>query len=138
MKPQTGAYQDKARELLQQADTVMGAGLNEAAARAAYMAALRAARALIFENTNEVTSSHHRVQSQFWTLTKDEPRIDPELRAFLSRLRSSNKLLITTPAPPPTSQPKPHGTPLQRRADSRIALPLLSRRTVTRRTHPIP
>jgi uncharacterized protein (UPF0332 family) len=85
MKPQTGAYLDKARELLQQADTVMSVGLNEAAARTAYMAALHAARALIFENTDEITSSHQRVQSQFWMLAKEEPRIDHELRAFLSR-----------------------------------------------------
>ena len=54
MKPQTGAYLEKARELLQQADTVIGVGLNEAAASAAYMAALHAARAFIFENTTRL------------------------------------------------------------------------------------
>jgi uncharacterized protein (UPF0332 family) len=42
-------------------------------------------QALIFENTDEVTSSHKRVQSQFWMLTKNDPRVDDELRAFLSR-----------------------------------------------------
>jgi uncharacterized protein (UPF0332 family) len=85
MKPQTGAFLDKARELLQQADTVMGVGLNEAAARTAYLAAVHAAQALIFENTSRVVSSHRGVQSEFWRLTKDEPRLDDELRAFLSR-----------------------------------------------------
>lgn len=59
--------------------------LHEAASRSAYLAAMNAARALIFENTDEVTSSHRRVQSQFWVLTKDDPRVDDELRAFLSR-----------------------------------------------------
>jgi uncharacterized protein (UPF0332 family) len=85
MKPQTGAFLDKARELLEQANTVIGVGLNEAAGRTAYLAALHAAQALIFENTDKVVSSHKSVQSQFWQLTKDEPRVDDELRAFLSR-----------------------------------------------------
>lgn len=85
MKPQTGAFLDKARELLDQADTVMGVGLNEAAGRTAYLAALHAAQALIFENASKVVTSHKSVQSEFWRLTKDQPRVDDELRAFLSR-----------------------------------------------------
>jgi hypothetical protein len=54
---QTGAFLDKVRELLQQADTVMSVGLNEVAGRTAYLAALHAAQALIFENTNKIVSS---------------------------------------------------------------------------------
>jgi uncharacterized protein (UPF0332 family) len=64
---------------------MMGVGLDEPAGRTAYMAALHAAQALIFENTDKVVSSHKGVQSEFWLLTKDEPRVDDELRAFLSR-----------------------------------------------------
>ena len=88
MKPQRGAFLDKARVLLEQAWAVIGIGLNEAAARTAYLSAMHAAQALIFENTNRVVSSHKGVQSDFWHLTKDEPRIDDELRAFLSRAYS--------------------------------------------------
>ncbi len=92
MKPQTGAFLDKAREFLDQADTVMGVGLNEAAGRTAYMAALHAAQALIFENISKVVTSHKGVQSEFWHLTKDEPRVDDELRAFLSRAYSFKRI----------------------------------------------
>ena len=85
MKPQTAAFLEKARELLDQATTMMGVGLNEPAGRTAYLGALHAAQALIFENTDKVASSHRGVQSEFWRLTKDDPRVDDELRAFLSR-----------------------------------------------------
>ncbi|MGA8028061.1 MAG: HEPN domain-containing protein [Bryobacteraceae bacterium] len=85
MKPQSGAFLDKARELLDQANTMMGVGLNEPAGRTAYLGALHAAQALIFENTSKVVTSHKGVQGEFWRLTKDEPRVDDELRAFLSR-----------------------------------------------------
>jgi uncharacterized protein (UPF0332 family) len=85
VKPQTGAFLEKARELLNQAITMMDVGLNEPAGRTAYLAALHAAQALIFENISKVVSSHRGVQSGFWLLTKDEPRVDDELRAFLSR-----------------------------------------------------
>jgi hypothetical protein len=51
---------DKARELLDQADTVMGVGLNEAAGRTAYLVALHAAQALIFENTSKIVTSRRK------------------------------------------------------------------------------
>lgn len=92
MKPQTGAFLDKARELLDQADTVMGVGLNEPAGRTAYLAALHAAQALIFENTSKVVTSHKGVQSKFWHLTKDELRVGDELRTFLSRAYSFKRI----------------------------------------------
>jgi uncharacterized protein (UPF0332 family) len=63
MKPQTAAFLDKARELLDQANTMTGVGLNEPAGRTAYLAALHAAQALIFENTKKVVSSHKGVSS---------------------------------------------------------------------------
>ena len=40
---------------------------------------------MIFENTDKVVSSHSGAQSEFARLTKDEPRVDDELRAFLPR-----------------------------------------------------
>jgi uncharacterized protein (UPF0332 family) len=85
MKPQTGAFLDKARELLGQADAMLGIGLNEPAGRTAYLAGLHAAQALIFENTGKIVTSHKGAQREFGRLTKDDPRVEDELRAFLPR-----------------------------------------------------
>jgi len=116
----------------------MGVGLNEAAGRTAYLAALHAAQALIFEHTSKVVSSHKGVQSEFWRLTKDEPRVGDELRAFLPRAYSFKRIADYETGPPHTSAPKPHATLLRLRGSSWIASPLSFRRTVTRRTHQIP
>ncbi len=40
MKPQAGAFLDKARELLDEADQILGIGLSEAAGRSAYLAGM--------------------------------------------------------------------------------------------------
>src|SRR5437870_2078967 len=40
MKPQTGAFLDKSRALLDQAGKMLGVGLNDAAGRTAYLAGL--------------------------------------------------------------------------------------------------
>ena len=85
MKLQTGAFLDKARVLLDQADTMLGVGLIDAAGRTAYLAGLHAAHALIFERTDKVIKRHRGVQNELRRLTKDEPRFDLELRAFLGR-----------------------------------------------------
>jgi uncharacterized protein (UPF0332 family) len=85
MKPQTTAFLDKSRALLSQAHTMLGVGLNDAAGRTAYLAGLHAAQALIFERTRKVIRRHRGVQNELRRLTKDEPRFDLELRAFLGR-----------------------------------------------------
>jgi hypothetical protein len=51
VKKQTTAYLDKARELLDQAETILRVDLHEPAGRAAYMAGFHAAQALIFETS---------------------------------------------------------------------------------------
>jgi uncharacterized protein (UPF0332 family) len=81
----TGAFLDKSRGLLGQADTMLAVGLTDAAGRTAYLAGLHAAQALIFERTSKVIKRHRGVQNELQRLTKDEPRFDPELRAFLVR-----------------------------------------------------
>ena len=53
--------------------------------RAAYLAGLHAAQALIFETTGQLRKRHSTVQSEFARLVRDDPRIDMELRAFLPR-----------------------------------------------------
>ena len=62
-----------------------GVGLTDAASRMAYLAGLHAAQALIFERTGRIIRRHRGVRNELWRLTKDEPRFDIELRAFLGR-----------------------------------------------------
>ena len=85
MKPQTSPFLEKSRELLDQADTMLEVGLNEAAGRTAYLAGLHAAQALIFETMGRTFKIHSTVQREFGRLVRDEPRVDAELRVFLGR-----------------------------------------------------
>jgi uncharacterized protein (UPF0332 family) len=85
VKPQTGAFLDKSRELLDQAETMLAVNLNEAAGRTAYLAGLHAAQALIFERTGRIIKRHRGLQAELRRLTQDELRFDPELQAFLGR-----------------------------------------------------
>ena len=79
MKPQTGLFLDKARQQLQRADAMLGIGLHDDAGRAAYLAGLHVAQAL----TDKARKRHSGVQREFARLVKDDPRFDPQLRAFL-------------------------------------------------------
>lgn len=85
MKPQAGAFLDKSRGLLRQADTMLEVELVEAAGRTAYLVGLHAAQALVFERTERIVRRHRGVQAEFRRLTESEPDFDPELRPFLSR-----------------------------------------------------
>jgi uncharacterized protein (UPF0332 family) len=85
MTPQAVAFLDKARQLLGEADTMLRVGLNQAAGRTAYLAGYHAAQALIFERLGKVSKTHAGVQTEFLKLTKDDLRVDSELRGFLSR-----------------------------------------------------
>lgn len=51
----------------------------------AYLAGFHAAQALLFESSGKVFKTHRGVQTEFARLTKDDPRFDMELRAFLGR-----------------------------------------------------
>ena len=84
MKPETERYLDKARQVLSEARAVAGIELPEAAGRAAYLAVLHAAQALIFERVGKVPKTHHGVHAQFSRLARNEPHIG-ELPRFLSR-----------------------------------------------------
>jgi uncharacterized protein (UPF0332 family) len=81
VKPQTGAHLDKAQELLDRAATMLGVRLDEDAGRAAF----HAAQAFLFENSGKAIKTHNGVQTEFARPTKDDPRFDMELRAFLGR-----------------------------------------------------
>jgi len=64
---------------------MLGVHLNEDAGRAAYLAGFHAAQAFIFDNIGKVFKTHRGVQTEFLRLTKDDSRIEPELRIFLSQ-----------------------------------------------------
>jgi uncharacterized protein (UPF0332 family) len=83
--PQTAGFLEKAQKLLGDADIMLSVGLHEASGRNAYLAAFHVAQAVIFERTGMVLKTHNGVQAEFLRLTKDAPRVDGELRAFLSR-----------------------------------------------------
>lgn len=86
MKPQTGAFLDKAREFLTKARNQLDVmHYTEEAGRAAYLAGLHAAQALIFERSGLVIKRHRGVQRELGRLTKDDPHFDIGLRAFLGR-----------------------------------------------------
>lgn len=59
--------------------------LNQAAGRTAYLASYHTAQAFVFERDGKVFKTHAGVQTEFLRLTKDDPRVDSELRGFLSR-----------------------------------------------------
>ncbi len=85
MTPESSRFIHKARTHLKRADTMLGVGLYEDAGRAAYLASFHAAQAFLFENLGKIFKTHHGVQSEFFRLTKEDPRIDLNLRVFLSQ-----------------------------------------------------
>lgn len=85
MKTASAAFVKQANIVLERAEIMLRAGLNEDAARAAYMSGFHIAPAYIFERTEQTSKSHKGVQTEFFRLTKDNPRVDHELRRFLSQ-----------------------------------------------------
>jgi uncharacterized protein (UPF0332 family) len=85
MKPESAAFLAKSREFLGKAQGMLDHQWPDEAGRAAYLAGLHAAQALIFESTGKVVKSHRGVHRELARLMKDEPRFDPDLRAFLGR-----------------------------------------------------
>jgi uncharacterized protein (UPF0332 family) len=84
MKPESAAFLRKAQEFLTKANGMLDDWPDEAG-RAAYLAGLHGAQALIVERTNKLIKSHRGVQRELTQLTKNEPGFDIELRAFLGR-----------------------------------------------------
>ena len=85
MTPEAGRFLRNARKHLGNGRTMLGVQLNEDAGRAAYLAAFHTAQALIFERIGKVFKTHKGVQTEFLRLTKEDPRLKPELRVFLSQ-----------------------------------------------------
>ncbi|MDR3530944.1 MAG: HEPN domain-containing protein [Rhodopila sp.] len=84
MKPETAEFIAYAIKLLGDADKMLDAGLDDHAARTAYLACFHVARAYTFERNGRNAKTHGGVQTEFFRLSKDDDRSDPELRAFLT------------------------------------------------------
>jgi uncharacterized protein (UPF0332 family) len=87
--PQAAPFIRHANTVLERADVMLRAGQNEDAARTAYLASFHMAQAYIFERTGRSSKTHHGVRREFFRLTKDDARTDPELRRLLARSTSS-------------------------------------------------
>lgn len=85
MTPQASDFLAKSHKLMAEAEAMITIDLREAAGRAAYLAGFHAAQALIFERHHRVFKTHRGVHGEFQLLTKDDDRIDPALRGFLSQ-----------------------------------------------------
>jgi uncharacterized protein (UPF0332 family) len=85
VKPQTIAFLTNASDLLERAPALLAQNFADEAGRAAYLAGFHAAQAFLFEAIGRSPKTHNGVQTEFARLTKDEPTVDREVRAFLSK-----------------------------------------------------
>jgi uncharacterized protein (UPF0332 family) len=85
MTPQAVQFVEQANIVLGRADRMLAVGLNEDAARSAYLACFHVAQAYIFERTSRTSKTHKGVQTEFFRLTREDARANPELRPFLSQ-----------------------------------------------------
>jgi uncharacterized protein (UPF0332 family) len=83
--PETQGHLGKAHEHLAKARVILDRlQYADEAARCAYLAAFHAAQPLISERSGRTAKTYAGVHSQFNLLTKDDSRVDVELRHFLS------------------------------------------------------
>lgn len=85
MKPETRSLLDGAEQTIATAKALRSAGFNKPAAREAYQAVLRAARALIFEERNQAPKTHNGTATLFSEVALKSGRMDEDLGATLSR-----------------------------------------------------
>ena len=99
MKPESTEFIEQAQLLIARSDVMLTVKLHEDAARASYLACFHAAQAYIFERTDRTAKSHHGVQSEFFRLTKEDERVDPTLRRFLSQSYEFKSVADTSVGP---------------------------------------
>jgi uncharacterized protein (UPF0332 family) len=85
VKPQSIAFLAKGADLLERAPALLAQNFTDEAGRAAYLAGFHTVQAFLFEKTARSPKTHNGVQTEFARLTKDEPAVDREVRAFLSK-----------------------------------------------------
>jgi uncharacterized protein (UPF0332 family) len=83
--PEAADHLEKAHRCLRRGRTILAVDVYDVAAREAYLAAFHAAQALIAERAGRAAKTHRGVHVQFARLTKNEPRLDVELRQFLPK-----------------------------------------------------
>ena len=84
MRAESERFLEQADVMLGRADVMLTVGLNEDAARCAYLACHHAALGYVFERTGAVSKSHKGAQVEFYRLSKSDLRADDGLRRFLS------------------------------------------------------
>src|SRR5215475_13142349 len=83
MSPEANDFLETAGRIFERAKSEFGVEAYEAAARDAYLAALSAARALIFEGQGIATKPHAGVQAQIFKMLHDGYPLDRALADFL-------------------------------------------------------
>ena len=124
MKPETAEFIAYAIKLLGDADKMLDAGLDDHAARTAYLACFHVARAYTFERNGRTAKTHGGVQTEFFRLSKDDDRSEPELRAFLTtayHYKSSSDYL-TGPEDNPSPEDAREAVEIARRFVAQFAL----------------
>ena len=106
MKPESAKFVEQANIVLARADVMLDVGLNEDAARAAYLASFHVAQAYIFERSDRISKTHHGVQREFFRLTREDARVDGGLRRFLSRAYEFKSIADYFSGPNPVTSPE--------------------------------
>ena len=83
MSPESLDYFGAAERALSRARRITAAGVYDTAAREAYIAALNAARGVIFDKTGNATKTHSGVRTQFHKLVHEGLAFDVTLVGFL-------------------------------------------------------
>ena len=92
MKPVTISFFSQANRLLLEADVMIDVGLFEAAGRNAYLAGCFAARRLIFEDRDNVTSQHRRLWGDLTSVLQSRGLNDAALTSFLPNTYSLKRV----------------------------------------------
>ena len=106
MKPESARFVAQANIMPAGPTSCWGVGLNEDAAREAYLASFRVAQAYIFERTNKVLKTHQGVQTQFFRVIKDDNRSDRGLWQFLAQFYEFKAIADYFSSPDPTTSPE--------------------------------
>lgn len=104
VKPETKNLLDGAEQTLKTAKALRAAGFNKPAAREAYQAVLRAARALIFEDRNQAPKTHRGTAALFSEVAIKTGRMDEELGIALSHGPALRMDVDYEPIPKTTDQ----------------------------------
>ena len=85
MTPEAADYLQHNKISLQEAKTALAANIYRMAAREAYIAALNAARAIVFEKKTIASKSHSGTRSLVHELVRDGLKIDRDVLDILSK-----------------------------------------------------